>query len=429
MFGGDVSSWTNDAGPWDPLRSTFATPVSGFDPSSPSRQGYQAEASPQWPSDLVAPRHPQTSTIWTSEQRQTFAEDRGVQHDSPFVGSVHSPGQAIGFEDVMIYPSQPPSIQHSGLGKAKKRQQDYPASLTSPSSSIIPSPNLEDDDTPPYSMYSQGSSTRRHRNLSERSQPQLVWPPLNPIEEMDGVVPLHQIGESRTAWQSDDPNFLSPYGQTWQQHNSLNSAGTQFQIGQGASSWTSDLERTTSAQSKDTASQCDSTYDDNVEYGYQQERFHLDHPKAILIPTSSKRYESTQPSSFPVTQGFYPRDLPPGLVDHPGQSSQNTRPRGNTISTPMASSQPMQRNTSGSKSARRSRTGSLSIIQEDGQTPIALSSSPGSQKGRRSRPLNPEAREGARQKRIEKTVCIRCRMMKQTASAPANTNFLSADSL
>lgn len=233
-------------------------------------------------------------------------------------------------------------------------------------------------------------------------------------------MPRHRIGESKSLQQYDNPNFLSPHRQNWQQYETLNSVGNQFQTTGASGYGTSDLERPPSAQSIQDTLQCESVYDDPTEYTYQPGMYQLDHPKAILIPASSKRYQPHQPSSFPVTQGFYPTDIPSSLIGPPTHPVEHHRPRGNTISTPFPSSHPMRRNTSGSKSARRSRTNSLSIIREDGQKPLALSSSPGSQKGRRYKPLGLEAREGARQKRSEKSVCVRCKMMKQTASTLNN---------
>lgn len=409
---GEGMSWTNDAEPWNPLAQTFASSDLGYDQSSPSYQGYQVDGRPQWSPDLVAPRIPQSSPTNTHQHQRGLAVNFGVQSDSHLAQNIHSQGAAAGFEDATVYMSRPPSLQQSGHGHVEARQQGSTQSLTTPSSSIVPSPTFVTDNSP-YSTSLQGFSAHRHVNSAD-DRAQLVQPTSSPIDDIDDGLAQHRIDESGPLWRSGDTNFLSPHSQISQQYNSLNSVGNQFKNGGATVHGTLDLQRTPSVQSIGTTCHCGLTQDDSTDYNHGLAGHQLDHPKAILIPVSSKRYQSNQPSSFPITHGFYPTDIPSSLVGHPSQPQH--RRRGNTISTPVPSSQPMRRNTSGSKSAMRSRTDSLSIIQENGQKTLALSSSPGSQKGRRYKPLNPEARERARQKRSEKSVCVRCKMMKQTAS-------------
>ena len=416
---GGISTWTNDKGPWDPVAPTFANTFSEPEQSSPLNQAYQFTARPQWPTQLVAPQCPPSLTVKSPQIHQSSAKQGENRRDSYFNHGVHVSGRTRGSCEASNTSSQPSSVLCPRFATAQARRHVYTESSTSINSSLTPLPNSADDNSSIDPTYLRGNLARHHGNNSEQSQSQTNRPILDPIEEVETVLPQPWISEQWPTWQGDS-NLLSPYASTSRQHDSLNSVGNQFQNTLETYPWMPGLERTTSTQSMDAISQSGTNHNGTTDHIDRLGDPYVTHTEAIQIPASSKRYSPTLSSSFPITQGFYPREIPPSLIDQCGQPSGETRARSNTLPIPIPSSHPMQRNASGSRSSRRSRNGSLSIIREDGKKAIALSTSPNSQKGRRSGPLDPGAREGARQKRVEKTVCIRCRMMKQTVTSPSN---------
>jgi len=137
-------------------------------------------------------------------------------------------------------------------------------------------------------------------------------------------------------------------------------------------------------------------------------------PTTIRIPRSSQRYQPDQASSFPPTAGHYPKFM---------HAEQRTKKHRSTISTPRpvppissGISVPMRRESSRNKSTRGSRSGSLKAIPEDDH--VSLCRSPaGSTRGRRNGRLKLATALAASEKRTTGTVCIRCKVLKQTVSA------------
>ena len=135
-----------------------------------------------------------------------------------------------------------------------------------------------------------------------------------------------------------------------------------------------------------------------------------DHPGAIKIGGSSRHYKPDLPSSFPPSAYCYPDHMP--MLQNRAASS-TSEPIFHPSSPPNL---PSRRNSMKSPSARASRSGSLSIIQEYGHPqhrgPNMSRNSSG--KGKRKGPLPTATALAAAQKRKDGSVCIRCRTMKMT---------------
>lgn len=131
----------------------------------------------------------------------------------------------------------------------------------------------------------------------------------------------------------------------------------------------------------------------------------------------SDHYQPELPSSCPLSDSHFPAYT--GSIPTQRQHSSGT-------STLQSKSLPLNSNhltlrvkSTKTKRAGRSRSGSLRGIREEecGN----LSSSPtGSMRGRRRGQLHPETALAAAAKRSKGDVCIRCRVMKQTASSVLN---------
>lgn len=137
-----------------------------------------------------------------------------------------------------------------------------------------------------------------------------------------------------------------------------------------------------------------------------------DYPGAILIPGCSKRYDSTLTSSFPPTAGHFPAHVPNvRKAGHEQATFSDSQP---TSDFPKLTSIPMRRKNSRQKYIGRSRSTSLKVIPE--QHNSSGNSPTGSLRGRRRGHLDPATALAAGLKRSDGTVCIRCKVMKQTAS-------------
>ena len=136
------------------------------------------------------------------------------------------------------------------------------------------------------------------------------------------------------------------------------------------------------------------------------------YPGAMKIPQTRKDHQADQSSSFPLTtnqRSIYLRDIP-----NPPKHRASISASQPTIILPNDSSFPMRRKSS-RKSTRTSRSGSRKAIAEIGHD--SLGSSPTrSIRGRRNGPLDQAVALGARQKRSNGEVCIRCKIMKQAVS-------------
>ena len=217
---------------------------------------------------------------------------------------------------------------------------------------------------------------------------------------------------SSKSWQPlplDDRTILGTFENPWrrQQRHSLASVGKHFedathQVHENAST----AYRRSLGGDRDWAAELLQ----NPTLGFENQQHNdnsnqLDHPNAIRIKPCSDHYQSDLTSTFPPTAGFYPDKL----------SNPDLRRRRVAPSTIRHSvSPPNQVNIPFRRRPRATTVGSLSIIREDGQRDLPMSRT-ASQKGRRKGPLAKETAVAAAQRRKEKSVCIRCRTMKQTA--------------
>ena len=408
LMGEEASSLLADPGPWNHLN--FAVSVSG--PDQTSSREYETEDIPQWPSNLVVPGTRRPTTYTPRRRRQTFADNRSTHYGPTSAPNPNIQTVPLTYQGTALYTTPPLSYQQLRQRDSNWRPQSKArssASSASSTSSPIPFPDLEIDNTPAQSLCSHTTVTRYHEQPSGGTQRKDGWTSDTMKEYMDEMS-QDLIGESRPQSRSDDPDILAPSGHSWQQQHTLHSVGNQFldSVQTSHRLFPDHVEHRHLV--RPTNDQYGSTYDAaTAEYQYEDESRQLDHPDAIMIPTSSQRYQSDRPSSFPITAGFFPTGASPSRANRAHQTTQKARRRRDTISTPNTFSIPMQRKGS-NKSSRASRSGSLTVIREDGKKSSNLSPH-GSLKGRRG-PLSDEARSDAKQKRLEKTVCIRCHMMK-----------------
>ena len=403
-MGEEGSSLVADPGPWNPLR--FAVSVSG--PDQTSLREYQTEDIPQWPSNLVVPGIHRPSIYVSPRRRQTFADNRSTYYGPTSAPDPNIQTLPLTYQGTALHTIPPLSYQQLRQRDSNWCPQSKARSSAS-STSPIPFPDLEIDNSPAQSLCSHTTITRYHEQPGGGTQRKEGWTSDTMKEDMNKMS-QDLIGESRSQSRSDDPDILAPSGHSWQQQHSLHSVGNQFldSVQTSHRLFPDHVEHRHLV--RPTNDQYGSTYDAaTAEYQYKDESRQLDHPDAIMIPTSSQHYQSDRSSSFPITAGFFPTGVSPSRVDIAHQTTQKARRRRDTISTPNTFSTPMRRKGS-NKSGRASRSGSLTVIREDGKKLSNLSPH-GSLKGRRG-PLSEETRFDAKQKRLEKTVCVRCHMMK-----------------
>jgi len=223
-------------------------------------------------------------------------------------------------------------------------------------------------------------------------------------------------GESRQRLQPEDPEFLTAMEPSWQQEQTLNAgiSGIFGSANAGCEPSGQDL------WMKNEDLRPNRRYRNVYEPGIHEAITECvpDYPGAIMIPGSSKHYDADQTSSFPPTAGHYPDYVVTVRAPEHHQSTPSSSPP--PMNFPKYRSLPMRRKTSKTKPSGRSRSGSLKTIQEHDHS---LGRSPtGSLRGRRKGQLNAATALAAGQKRSDGTVCIRCKMMKQTASAVMNAD-------
>ena len=406
-----------DNEPWNPMKRQFAFSISG--PEHISSWDHQIAANSQWPSNLLVQDSPQTVTNTSGPRlRPTSAYVETTQYGPHLARSTHAHAPFLKSQRNTSYPTQRLSYQQLRQRDSDWPQQGGPMSSRSSTTSSIPFPDLEQQTSPSQSLSSQATFKRYSNNQSRAGAESKVGWNTDPIGMQITDMYLEPTVESGQGWQHDDPDLLTPYGQPGQQQLSLYSVGNQFP----------DLKQADYGASPDSTQRLHVGQCANEQLGsslnaptagrqYKDECRGLDHPNAIRIPASSHRCQSDRPSSFPITASFLATDISHSPASRPNQPIQKARRRRDTISTPNNLSQPMRR-TSSNKSNRASRSNSLNMIREDGRKPSSLSPY-GSLKGRRIGPLSEESRSDARQKRTEKSVCIRCHMMKQKVGVPA----------
>ena len=137
---------------------------------------------------------------------------------------------------------------------------------------------------------------------------------------------------------------------------------------------------------------------------------------AVRTPQSRECYQPYQASSFPPTAGRFPMHMS-AFPDQQNNCS-FVSDSGSVASTTSAPSLPMRRRSSKNCAFRRPRSGSLTAVPEYNHLKPKFSppGAPVPTRGRRRGRLAPATALAAGQKRSDGTVCIRCKMFKQTAS-------------
>ena len=374
--GEEGSSLSVDPEPWNHLKPAFAISVS--DPDGRSSRGCQIEACSSPSSYLIEPCNSQPAAHAFSplfhRRRQTFAGDRGTQ-------SAKVPPQSRSIQAATV---QTPSLSRLRRQNPSRHDQGRAESSISSTSSPTPFPDLEIEDVRSQSSYSNAVYTYQDRSLSNEEQ---SW--IGGNTNILGSGPKEAAPEldltPAPARYTNGHGQMDPYGNHWRQKQSLSSVGNLFQDSSATHHGTSD---------------------------HQYPSNELHHSDAIMVPrlpAASEHYDSNISSSFPTTAGCLPPDVAPVLSNlQPAQPRQIQRRRRDTDSALRPTSLPMRRKTS-NKSAKAARSGSLSTIREDYRNLVSVS--PPS-KGRRVGPLSQETREEAKEKRINKSVCVKCHKMK-----------------
>lgn len=365
-----------DPEPWHHLKQTFAISVSAPDGRS-SRECQVDDCCPRSSNPLGLSDSQLAANPFNPHfhrRRRTFASGQGTQDPQ-------APPQPQSTQAATV---RTPSLSQLRRQESTRQYQGRAESSISSASSPTAFPDLEIDDILSQSSYSNAIYTRRDRTLSNGEQ-----------EQIGDILGILGDGPEETAQELDltpepglytnSPTQMGPHGGDRRQKQSLSSVGNQFQ---GSS--------TTHQGFQD----------------HQHPSNELHHSDAVMIPrapAASEHYDSNRSSSFPTTAGHLPPDFVPVASNfQAGQARHTQRRRRDTDSALRPTSLPMRRKTS-NKSARASRSDSLSIIREDNQK--SLSASP-TNKGRRYRPLSQETREDAKLKRLNKSVCIKCHNMK-----------------
>ena len=374
--GEEGSSSSKDPEPWHHLKPTSAISVS--DPVGRSSRECQVDpyclrsSSPLGLSDSRLAAN--TSNPHFHRRRRTSASDQSTQDPQ-------APPQPQSIQAATV---QTPSLSQLRRQQSSRHDQGRGESSISSTSSPTPFPDLEIDDILSQSSYSNATYTLWDRTLSNEDQEQI-----GDIPGILGDGPEETAQEldltPEPGWYTNSPGQMGPYEGDWRQKQTLSSVGNQF-------------------------------FDSRATYQGIQDDQHpsndLHHSDAVMIPraqAASEHYDSHRSSSFPTTAGHLPPDVVPVLSNfQAGQARQIQRPRRDTDSALRPASLPMRRKIS-NRSARASRSGSLSTIREGNQN--SLSASP-MNKGRRSGPLTPGTKEEAKQKRLNKNVCIKCHIMK-----------------
>ena len=362
-----------DSEPWHHLKQTFAISVSSPDGRS-SRECQVDACNPRLSNRLRLSHSQPTTHTFNSRfhrRRQTFASDQSIQNPK-------APPQLQSIQAATV---QTPSLSQLRHQESTHHYQGRAESSISSTSSPTPFPDLEIDDNPSQSSYSNALYTRWDRALSNGKQ-----------ENHADIPGILGDGPDETAqelemtpepgWYTNNLGQMDSFGGYWRQTQSLSSVGVQFHNASATHQGIQD---------------------------HQHPSNELHHSNAVMIPRASEHYDSHRSSSFPTTAGHLPPNVVPVSSNFQAdQARQIQRRRRDTDSVLKPASLPMRGKIS-NRSARASRSDSLSTIREDNQN--VLSASPTS-KGRRNGPLTPETKEEAKQKRLNKNVCIKCHKMK-----------------
>ena len=365
-----------DHEPWNHLKQAFAISVS--DPDGRSSRECQIDACSSRSSDLLRPCNPRlaahTSNPRFHRRRRTFASDQNTQ-------TARVPPQSQNFQAATV---QTQSLIQLRRQEPSRHDQGRAESSISSTSSPTPFPDLEIEDFPSQSSYSNAVYTHQDQSLSNGKQ-EGIGGNTGILGGGPDEAPQALDMTPAPAWYTNGHGQISPYGDHWRQKQSLGSVGNLF-LDSGA------------------------THHGTPDHQHPSTELH--HSNAITIPrlpAACEHYDSNISSSFPTTAGFFPPNVAPVLPNlQPAQARQIQRRRRDTDSALRPTSLPMRRKPS-NKSAKAARSGSLSTIREDYRNLVSVS--PPS-KGRRLGPLSPETREEAKEKRINKSVCVKCHKMK-----------------
>ena len=145
----------------------------------------------------------------------------------------------------------------------------------------------------------------------------------------------------------------------------------------------------------------------------------ITHPQSgpVKIEGASEPFQFGVAASFHFTAECFPESWPVDSHDEPRHEGE-ARSRSSAWQQPPAS-----RNSRVNRKLNVSTTmPPLSVIHEDGKGGLAFSQL-NTMKGRRVGPLSKSKAAQAAKNRREKSVCIRCKMMKQSVSCIAYSNF------
>ena len=365
-----------DLGPWNHLKQAFA--ISDSHPDGRSSRECQIDACSSRSSDLLGPCTSRpaahTSNPRCQHRRRTFASDQATK-------TTRVSPQPQNFQAATV---QKPSLSQLRRQESSRHDQGRAESSISSTSSPTPFPDLEIEDNHSQSSYSNAVYTRHERSLSE-GKPEGIGGNTEILGGGPDEAPQELDMALAPASYTNGHDQMGPYGDHWRQEQSLSSVGNLF---------------------------LDSDATPLATLDHQHPNNELHHSDAIMIPrlpAASEHYDSNISSSFPTTAGFFPPNVAPVLPNpQPAQARQIQRRRRETDSTLRTTSLPMPRKTS-NKSTKAVRSGSLSTIREDYRNLVSIS--PPS-KGKRVGPLSQESREEAKEKRINKNVCVKCHKMK-----------------
>ncbi len=407
------SSPIGDGEPWNCLQ-TFASGASSAPGLNYRDSRIHQNGSPSFPSKFLEPDFSFGSSRGSHRHRQASPLQQRMLHDLQFA-------QHTAINDCYGDP-QPttrryldtPQSNRFGRDYTDGENDDWDEAEGSCGLHISSFPSSLPDD---HAMPSLTSSTTEPRPISH---PRRNWSPGKVYlgngseytsDSFDQSIGQGLTGESRQKLQSEDLDFLTANEPTWQQQQELSlvageilgsaNAGCE-PSGQGLKT---NYQDSTPNHLDRAALQCDA-------HDATSEKV-PDYPGAIKIPGSSKRYDADLASSFPPTAGHFPDYMPIVQTSEQQQSTLSTSQPIMTFSKHASLS--MRRKPSKTKPSRRSRSGSLKVIQEHDSS---LGTSPtGSLRGRRKGHLDQATAFAASQKRSNGTVCIRCKVLKQTASA------------
>ena len=391
------SSSVKESEPWSHLQ-TFA--LLGPEHDDRSSQDFQIETSSQWSSSLQDSDMFHHSIINPHHQRQAPARNQRMQQENSYSAEGDTsqrsrlPNRARSAQSVPLPDS---GIFEHGFSYTGGPQMwaDSPSSTFSqPAISGLPM------ESGPAQFFDTGSAYPLHHwtiNEMKRSNTGL-----SQDHEIDFALDRGLIDESGQYPLRTGEDILTPQELSWRRNDHF-----RFEQKLSPSADTECGSYDLGLNANDRAWPPDFVQDPAL--GFTDSNT-LDHPGAIKIGGSSGHYRPDLPSSFPPSADCFPVYMPTIRSQAVTSTSEPT------ILSSGSSNLPFRKNPRKSTSARASRSGSLSIIRENGHSPQGSPnlSQNGSGKGKRKGPLPTATALAAAQKRKDGSVCIRCRTMKMT---------------